>query len=88
MAKILHVLCSDRKGGLEQAYLNLTDCLVELGHEVIALIPKQAPYLASLNPAATFIHFDPTGYYDIFSMINARRLIKQHQIDVVISHNA
>lgn len=88
MAKILHVLCSDRKGGLEQAYLNLTDCLVELGHEVIALVPKQAPYLASLNPAATFIHFDPTGYYDIFSMMKARRLIKQYQIDMVISHNA
>ncbi|TVQ68360.1 MAG: glycosyltransferase [Oceanospirillales bacterium] len=88
MAKILHVLCSDRKGGLEQAYLNLTDCLVELGHDVIALIPKQAPYLASLNPAATFIHFDPTGYYDVFSIIKARLLIKQHHIDLVISHNA
>lgn len=86
--RIVHALCSDRKGGLEQAYVHMTQALLQLGHEVHAWIPAQAPYAAQLPGEALLQPFDPRGFYDPAALLGSWLRLKRLQPDLIMAHNA
>lgn len=83
--KIVHVLCSDRLGGLENAYANVTRALVALGHEVEAWAPEGADYVS--EDVARW-GFAPRGHYDLAALWRARRRLVSARPDLLITHNA
>ena len=85
--KIVNVLLSDRKGGLEQAFVNVSNALVRLGYEVEAWIPEAAPYREKLLEGVAVFPFSARGFYDVRAMFKARRRLKHLSPDLVITHN-
>lgn len=86
--KIYHGLCSDRKGGLEQAFVNTTFALDKLGHEVTNLCPKSAPYSADFPTGTIHKNFRPTGFYDLWAAFKLHLRLRKHKPDLLIAHNS
>lgn len=86
--KVVHVLLSDRKGGLEQAFVNVSNALVRLGHEVEAWIPETAPYRENLVEGVAVFPFSAKGFYDVRAMFKARWRLKKIKPDLIIAHNS
>jgi glycosyltransferase involved in cell wall biosynthesis len=86
--KIIHVLCSDRKGGLEQAFVNISNSLVQLGYDVEAWIPAAAPYRDDLLNQVVIRPFTVRGFYDVAAMLRARLWLKKSSPDLIITHNS
>lgn len=86
--KILHALYSDRKGGLEQAFVNVTRMLLSLGHDVELWVPEKAPYLGELEKVCTRVELRSHGYLDFFALMRHRKNVKKSAPDLIISHNS
>lgn len=86
--KILHALYSDRKGGLEKAFVNITKAFSKMGHDVELLIPKGAPYVSEIEIPLVHHDFSCNGYYDILFWFRLRILIQKISPDVIVTHNS
>lgn len=86
--RIVHALCSDRRGGLEQAFVNLTHCLLALDANVSIWLPDKASYADGLSISTQRVRFEPRGYYDVLSILKARSWLKAHRPDLIITHNS
>ena len=83
---IFHAAFSPHKGGMEQAFLNLTDVLVGLSHRVTLLVHPQSPYLPQM-PQEKLV-FAPRGMVDICVAWKIRRALKAQNPDLIIAHNS
>lgn len=86
--KIFHVLCSNRVGGLEQAYVNMSMALMALGHNVTNFFPEQAPYKDKMKDYGKHIDFYPKNFYDVKAVWALRQQIKKQKPDVLVCHNS
>ena len=86
--KIYHGLCSDRKGGLEQAFVNTTFALDKLGYKVTNLCPKSAPYKADFPSNVRHKNFRPKGFYDFWAAFKLHLSLCKHKPDLLIAHNS
>ncbi|GAA0789789.1 glycosyltransferase family 4 protein [Marinobacterium sediminicola] len=86
--KIINVLVSNKKGGLEQAFVNVSNSLVVLGHKVEAWIPEDAPYQSALDETVEIVPFSAKGFYDVLAMLKARRQLLRSAPDLIITHNS
>lgn len=85
---IVHALCSDRRGGLEQAFVNLSHCLLALNANVSLWLPDKASYADDVSTLTPRISFEPRGYYDVLSILKTRSWLKEHRPDLIITHNS
>lgn len=86
--KILHALYSDRKGGLERAFINATKAMLELGHQVELLLPRQAPFLHELDYPLPHHDFKRAGYYSPSAWLRCHLLLRKIAPDLVVTHNS
>ncbi|QSR36864.1 hypothetical protein CFI10_18155 [Marinobacterium iners] len=87
--KIVHVLCSSQKGGLETAFFNINRLLIRMGHEVEVWLPFESPYRDCLQrDSHSYYAFSPRGYYDVFRIIQAHLRLRTVKPDLVLTHNA
>lgn len=84
--RILHVLFTAELGGLEQAFIDITDGLSHKGHHMISLVRDDAPYIAPLHDRTTVVHANPSGFYDVRAVLRIRALLKKHAPDIIIAH--
>ncbi|MBY0407641.1 MAG: glycosyltransferase, partial [Rickettsiales bacterium] len=83
---ILHALFSPSLGGIEQAFLDITQALTAQGHHVTAMLRPDAPFRAEVEPHASVITVKPKGYYDIRSIWRVRQALGKVKPDVIIAH--
>lgn len=86
--KILHALYSDRKGGLERAFINTTKAMLELGHQVELLLPREAVFLDELNVTLPHHDFKSAGYYSPSSWLRYHCLLRKLAPDLIVTHNS
>ncbi len=63
------VLCSDRKGGLENAFVDMAYALVTLGYKVVALTPANAQFRSMMPELVEFYDYSPKGYWDFLVVL-------------------
>jgi glycosyltransferase involved in cell wall biosynthesis len=86
---ILHCAFTHYFGGLEQAYLNMTEALIKGGHRVTALLQEDAPYIPEVQRHTSDIHsMRVRGFYDPIALLRLRALVKQVQPELIIAHNS
>jgi glycosyltransferase involved in cell wall biosynthesis len=83
---IFHAAFSPHKGGMEQAFLNLTDILVGLSHRVTLLVHPDSPYLPQMQQEKLL--FSPRGMVDICVAWQIRKVLKAQRPDLIIAHNS
>lgn len=85
--RIIHCLFTPSMGGLEQAFVDLTEALAGKGHEVICVIREDAPYGERLKPyAAVHTMRPPRGFYDIKAVLRLRKLLTLLKPDILLGH--
>lgn len=82
------VLCSDRKGGLENAFVDMAYALIALGYKVIVFTPPNAPFKLAMPDSVEFYDYNPKGYWDIISSYKTRRYIKNNNINLMVTVNS
>ena len=90
--KILNVIYNKGRGGLEQMYLSHSDMMRELGHTVVALLPRDSLVEADLHTRNIDIHYNAsiTNSLSHLNPLSVRALRKTfHSIspDIIILHN-
>jgi glycosyltransferase involved in cell wall biosynthesis len=84
--RIFHCLFTAQLGGLEQAFLDITDGLLQTGHQVSACIRSDAPYNDEVEKLAETYYVDPRGFYDISAIYALRKAIKAAKPDLILAH--
>lgn len=86
--RIVHAVYSDRRGGLEQAFVNTTRMLLLLDHDVELWVPKKAPYLDELEESCLRVDLTSHGYFDLLAMLRHYRRLRTTVPDLIITHNS
>lgn len=86
--KIVHALYSDRQGGLEQAFVNVTKMLLALGYEVELWTPKGAPYIDKFDIPLKYVDLTSHGYLDLYAMMRHHWYLRRKSPDLIITHNS
>lgn len=92
--KILNVLHLPWFAGTEQMFVNYTNGFLNLGHEVVCVVPKDAEVIKHLikHKNLSVVEDDAVrltrgGWFNIVSILKYRRLIKSQKIHVVFCHS-
>ncbi len=86
--RILHLMFSRVRGGLEQAFIDYTHALQSRGHEVIAVCDPDAAISGYLNDVACpVVALRCRGMYDFHAFRCLRQLIDHYKPGAVIAHN-
>lgn len=86
--KVVNAMVSDRKGGMERAFLNISECVSRLGWEVEDWFPSASPYAAEHAKKQHLFNFHPRGYYDLAAILRARKRLKTIKPDLILAHNS
>jgi glycosyltransferase involved in cell wall biosynthesis len=86
--KIVNIILTSQDGGAEQAFIDYLRVLKNLGHEVLAIVKADAPYVDKI------LAFDITvekitnhlGYYDIFAAGKITKIIRKFAPDAAIAN--
>lgn len=86
--KIVNIILTSQNGGAEQAFLDYTNALKNLGHEVVVILKTEAPYAGELEKLGVVVKKieNKFGYYDFFAVRNIQKILAESQADIVISH--
>jgi glycosyltransferase involved in cell wall biosynthesis len=88
--RILHVSSARQFGGGERHFVDLTNALVQRGHDVfVALIPE-SPLLPELQriPDRNILALPLRNSLDIAGAFKLRRFAREHQIEIIHAHVA
>jgi glycosyltransferase involved in cell wall biosynthesis len=88
--RILHVSSARQFGGGERHFVDLTNALVQRGHDVfVALIPE-SPLLPELQriPDRNILALPLRNSLDIARAFRLRRFAREHQIEIIHAHVA
>ncbi|KIE05216.1 Glycosyltransferase [Candidatus Jidaibacter acanthamoeba] len=82
--KILNAMLGKGLGGIEQAFLDYTNALTQVGCKVVQIINKNAEIKKYLKedfyPVSNFSKYDP------FTIIRLKKIIKTEKPDCIITH--
>jgi glycosyltransferase involved in cell wall biosynthesis len=85
--RVLHLIDTGGPGGAETVYLELARGLRDRGHECVAVVPEHDWLEERLvDSGMTPIHIPSAGAMDFRLLGALRRLIREHDIDVVQAH--
>lgn len=86
---ILHVLYCSGRGGLVQAYLDMTDMLLAQGHRLTALIGPDTPCQQELEARQVpVLRVACRGFSDPLAAWRVRRILRSLQPDSILAHNS
>lgn len=86
--KIINLILTSQNGGAEQAFLDYTKALRNLGHEVLAILKNDAPYSSEIEELGVEVKkiSNKFGDYDIVAVQNIKKICQEFDADVLISH--
>ncbi|MBP7710452.1 MAG: glycosyltransferase family 4 protein [Rickettsiales bacterium] len=86
--KIVNIILTSQNGGAEQAFLDYSSALKNLGHEVVAILKADAPYAAEVEKLGITVKKieNKFGYYDFFAVQNIKKILQETAADLVVSH--
>jgi glycosyltransferase involved in cell wall biosynthesis len=86
--QIANILLSSQNGGVEQSFVNYCKIMQRLGHDVLAIVGFEAPYIKDLENLGVKIVEAPNhfGYYDIFTINKIKNSLKEFKADLAFSH--
>ncbi len=86
--KIVNIILTSQNGGAEQAFLDYSSALKNLGHEVVAILKTDAPYAAEVEKLKIFVKKTDNkfGYYDFLAVKNIQKILEEEKADIAISH--
>ncbi len=86
--KIINIILTSQNGGAEQAFVDYTAVLKNLGHEVLAITKDDAPYEKQISDLGINVKKikNRFGYHDIFAVKELKKIIEDFSADAVIAH--
>jgi glycosyltransferase involved in cell wall biosynthesis len=86
--KIVNIILTCQNGGAEQAFIDYSVALKNLGHEILAITRNDAPYAAEVENLGITVKKTPNklGFYDIFTVKKIHEILKEFNADAVIAH--
>ncbi|MES2961513.1 MAG: glycosyltransferase [Pseudomonadota bacterium] len=86
--KIVHIILTSQNGGAEQAFIDYSVALKNLGHEILAIIKNDAPYADAVEKLGITVKKVPNklGFYDIFTVKKIHEILEEFNADTVIAH--
>ncbi len=86
--KIVNIILTSQNGGAEQAFLDYSSALKNLGHEVVAILKTDAPYADEVRKLGITVKKTDNkfGYYDFFAVKNIQKILEEEKADIAISH--
>ena len=86
--KIINIALTSQNGGLEQSCLDYCIILKQMGHEVLAILKNNAPYIKQFIDAKIPVKIinNRFGYFDIFAIKQIKTIINQFEPNVIISN--
>ncbi len=86
--KIINIILTSQNGGAEQAFIDYSLVLKNLGHEVLAVVKDDAPYAQQISDLKINVIKiqNRFGYHDIFAVSKLKKIIKEFNADAVFAH--
>ena len=86
--RIVNIILTSQNGGAEQAFIDYCAALKNLGHDVLAIVKNDAPYISEVEKLGIEIRKvkNNFGYYDLFSISDIKKILQNFDADVVFSH--
>ncbi len=86
--KIVNIILTSQNGGAEQAFLDYSSALKNLGHEVVAILKTDAPYVDEVKKLGIAVKKTDNkfGYYDFLAVKNIKKILEEEKADIAISH--
>lgn len=86
--KIVNIILTSQNGGAEQAFLDYSNALKNLGHEVVAILKTDAPYASEVEKLGITVKKTDNkfGYYDFLAVKNIQKILEEEKADIAISH--
>jgi glycosyltransferase involved in cell wall biosynthesis len=84
--RILNVMMSAKRGGLERAALDAHEGLASAGAEVTSVLPPRSWIVENWKAGLPFETVRSFGSWDPFAAARLRRLARVHRTDVVLCH--
>jgi glycosyltransferase involved in cell wall biosynthesis len=86
--KIVNVIFTSQNGGAEQAFIDYSAVLKNLGHDVLAIVKIDAPYADQLEKLGVKVEKikNKFGYHDVFAVKKIKKILEEFDADVVLAH--
>jgi glycosyltransferase involved in cell wall biosynthesis len=86
--QIINILLSDKNGGVEQSFVSYCQLLQDLGHNVLAIVKKNALYKKDLEKTGVKITeiSNQFGYYDFLAINNIKKQIINFDANLLFCH--
>jgi len=86
--KIINIVLTTKKGGLEQVFCDYSLALKNLGCQVLAVVKSGAPYVNQVKNLQIEVAEieNKWGYHDISAIKNLQNIIKKFEPHLIISH--
>ncbi|HEV8588483.1 MAG TPA: glycosyltransferase family 4 protein [Pyrinomonadaceae bacterium] len=88
--RILQICSARHFGGGERHFVNLTNGLIERGHDVYVAAPPDSPILSELKRGAerNIFHLSHVNAVNVTKAFALRRFAREHQIEIIHAHMA
>ncbi len=88
IVKIANILLSNQNGGVEQSFVGYCRILKNLGHEVLAIVGEEAPYIKDLQSLDIQIIQvkNSFGYYDFPAISKIKKSLENFGCQLVFAH--
>lgn len=86
--KIVNIILTSQNGGAEQVFIDYSLVLKNLGHDVLAIVKNDAPYVDKLSNLG--INFkkigNKLGDNDLFAVNKIKKILEEFDADAVFAH--
>lgn len=86
--KIVNIILTSQNGGAEQAFIDYSAVLKNLGHEVLAIVKDDAPYADKVLQLDIKIKkiSNRFGYHDFLAVKKIQKILQEFEVDAVFAH--
>jgi glycosyltransferase involved in cell wall biosynthesis len=86
--KIANLILTSQNGGAERVFLDYGRILQQIGHEVVAVVKKDAPYADEVLKLGINVKkiTNRFGYYDVASIKKLQKIFEDEEVEVVFAH--
>lgn len=86
--KIINIILTSQNGGAEQAFVDYTVVLKNLGHEVLVILKDDAPYSEELVKLGVKVEKikNNFGFCDFFAVAKIKKITEEFSADTVMAH--
>jgi len=86
--KIVNIILTSQLGGAETVFLDYIRVFQKLGHENLAILKDDAPYVSEVKKLGIEVKQTSNnyGFYDLIAVNNIKKIIQNFEADLVVCH--